>query len=75
MKIRDDVNEYGTPVTVLRCESCGAEFSVCPAVLDINLDNWKGCLALECESYSEGRDVDKMIEEGLVKIVRDPTVH
>jgi hypothetical protein len=70
MKLRDDVNEHGTPITVFQCEVCGAEFSVCPAVLDEHLDNWRGCLAPSCASYDESRDADKMFEEGNVKFVR-----
>lgn len=68
MKIRDDVNEYDTPVTVFWCETCGREFTVCPAVHDSRLDNWKGCMDPACESYDPNRDVDKMLEEGKVCI-------
>lgn len=71
MKIRDDVNEHGTPLTVFRCEFCDKEFSVIPAVPDINLDNWKGCTAPDCESYDEKRDVDKMIEEDGVTLIKE----
>jgi hypothetical protein len=71
MKIRDDKNEHGVRITVFRCEFCGEEFSVCPAVPDINLDNWKGCLRPQCESYDEERDVDKMIEEGGVTLMKE----
>ncbi len=67
MKIRNDVNEQGTPITVFQCESCGVEFSVCPAIPDIDLDNWKGCMRPECDSYDEERDVDKMMDEGTVR--------
>jgi len=45
VKLRDDKNEHGTPVTVFECEYCHREFTVCPAVPDINLDNWDGCTA------------------------------
>lgn len=63
MKLRNDVNEYGTPITVFRCEFCQQEFTVCPIVPDIHLDNWKGCTSPDCESYDEARDADKMFEE------------
>ena len=75
MKIRDDVNEHGVPITVFRCEYCGEEFSVVPAIPDINLDNWRGCLRPECESYDESRDVDKMLAECKVELLREPTKH
>lgn len=66
MKIRDDVNEYGTPITIFICEFCGREFSVCTAIPDENLDNWKGCLAVECDSYDESRDIDKVFDEAML---------
>jgi hypothetical protein len=56
MKLRDDVNEYGTPITVFRCEFCGGEFTVCPEVADDRLDQWRGCLAEDCASYDPSRD-------------------
>lgn len=65
MKLRNDVNKHGTPITVFRCEYCGCEFTVCPAVPDIHLDRWKGCLGPDCASYEEGRDVDRLIEDGV----------
>lgn len=57
MKVRDDVNEYGTPITVFDCESCGQEFTVCPAAADDRLDHWRGCLDEGCPSYDPSRDV------------------
>lgn len=64
MKIRNDFNEYGTPISVHICEFCGREFEVCPAVKDENLDGWRGCLSPKCDSYDPERDVDKMLESG-----------
>lgn len=58
MKVRDDVNEYGTPITVFDCESCGQEFTVCPAVADDRLDQWSGCLQEDCPSYDPARDAE-----------------
>ena len=75
MKLRNDVNELGTPITVFQCEYCCEVFTVCPAVPDINLDNWKGCTGPDCESYDEKRDVDKMIEEDGVELMKYPTKH
>lgn len=64
-KIRDDVNEYGTPITVMKCEFCGVEFTLCPAVPDERLDQWDGCLDTVCSSYDPARDVDAMIFFGM----------
>lgn len=69
MKIRDDVNEYGTPITVFKCDYCNEEFSVCPAVPDYKLDQWKGCQMKWCESYEEDRDADKMFDENKIKFI------
>ena len=75
MKLRDEINEHGTPVTVFLCEYCEREFTVCPAVPDINLDNWQGCTAPDCSSYDEERDIDKQIEEGGVTLMKEETRH
>lgn len=75
MKLRDDVNKHGTPITVFRCEYCGKEFSICPAIPDINLDNWRGCLRPECESYDETRDADKMLFEDKTAELLETTYH
>lgn len=53
MKIRDDVNEYGTPISYHKCEYCGVEFSVCPA-----FDNVDGCSVYPCQSYDPKHDID-----------------
>lgn len=66
MKIRNDVNEFSTPVSVHICEFCGVEFTVCPPVPDEKLDDWRGCMALECKSYDPERDADKFFDEGKV---------
>lgn len=66
MKIRDDFNEFGTPITVHLCEFCGNEFTVCPPVLDEKLDQWRGCLAVECPSYDPKRDIDKLFDNPLI---------
>lgn len=64
-------NKYSTPVTLLKCESCKHVFTVCLAVEESNLDNWRGCLGVGCESYDESRDIDKVWGEaqlfGLIK--------
>ena len=54
----ESVNEYGTPITVLVCESCQQQFSVTPALAPDEYSKWKGCTAPECPSYSLDSDVD-----------------
>jgi len=56
--LRNDLNEYGTPVTWFTCEFCGDEFSICPAKPEHGHDNWKGCLSDQCDSYDPSRDAD-----------------
>lgn len=69
-KIRDDINEHGTKITVFLCSYCGSEYSVCPAVPDNKLDRWDGaCTAPDCESYDPARDVDAMLFFGVCKLV------
>jgi len=75
MKLRDDTNDYGTPITVFQCEFCGVEFSVCPAVRESRLDNWRGCMTPECESYDETRDGDKILFEDRSAELLKTTLH
>jgi hypothetical protein len=59
--VGESVNEYGTPVSVLRCASCGAVVSICPLIKDP--DAWgDGCLADTCASYDIERDMDLFFE-------------
>lgn len=72
MKIAESVNDYGTPVSVHVCETCGNSFTLCPLVTDKESTKWPDCLAQECESYDEDRDVDKLFDDGEEwKIVRE----
>ena len=57
MKLGESVNEFGTAVSVHICETCGQEFTCCPARPDDN-DNWKNCLSVDCSSYDIMRDAD-----------------
>lgn len=70
MKIRNDVNEYGTPIAVYWCDTCGEEYTVCPA--PENDDAWQNCLSTECASYDPERDVDKLFDSDSDRIVREP---
>lgn len=58
MRIRDDVNEYGTPVTWIKCDSCGSEVSICPAVGEESPTMLKYCMTPGCKSYRPECDVD-----------------
>lgn len=54
--VGETVNEYGTPVSVLRCATCGEVVTICPVR---TTEQWgEGCLADTCASYDIGRDVD-----------------
>ncbi len=67
MKIRDSVNEFGTPVSVHVCEFCGDQFTVCPArITDKEINSYRGCLAPGCESYDPQRDVHLLMETGQI---------
>jgi len=57
-KVREDVNEYGTPVSVHNCQTCGGEFTLCPLIPDDDAHRWPDCLSPECESYDPHRDAD-----------------
>jgi len=59
-KQRLGVNEYGTPVSIHVCSSCGDEFTVCPPA---GPNFGEGCLAPLCPSYIE-RDVDYLLAAG-----------
>ena len=61
-KTGERVNEYGTPVSVHTCQTCGMEFTLCPLVPDDKSDQWPDCMALECESYDPHRDADILFQ-------------
>ena len=72
MFIRDDVNEYGTPITVHQCDTgaCRREFTVCPAVPPEIRDQWDHCMNEDCDSYEPMRDGDLYF--GLDMVVAGP---
>lgn len=70
-KIADTFNEFGTPVTMFSCPGCNTTFTVCPAVPDDKLDQWSGCLGIDCSTYDPDRDADKLFEQGKVLRVGD----
>ena len=62
MKLRNNYNRFRTPVSVHRCDACGAEFTVCPPAK--NDSDWDGCMAENCDSYDPSRDIDKLFDGG-----------
>lgn len=76
MYLRESTNDYGTPVSVFRCDSCGVEYTVCPALREDERaqEDADGCLSEECETYDPARDVDRLFDgaEGEAKISRLP---
>ena len=60
-------NEYGTPVSVHRCEACGEVFRVCPAAKP-GQAGWENCLGPDCSSYDPTRDADKFFDREVVPI-------
>lgn len=53
-------NEFGTPISMHTCRSCGEPFTVCPPRDD---EEWGGCcLAETCGSYDLTRDADLLWE-------------
>ena len=67
MKIREDVNEYGTPVSVHECTDCKNTFTVCPPADD----DWGGCQAESCPSYDLKRDADRLFDADDPRICRE----
>lgn len=67
------LNEYGTPVTVMVCTSCGHEFTVCPALpKGREVELWgTECLGDLCPSYDITRDIgiffEPAAEVGLIR--------
>lgn len=48
MHLGYDVNDYGTRISRHRCETCGADFTVCPAAFPER--DWRDCMATTCAS-------------------------
>jgi hypothetical protein len=80
--IAETFNEYGTPVSMFRCSGCSTTFTVCPSVPEERRDQWSGCMGVDCTTYDEARDGDKLFDAGKVQRVGDrshiclvPTTH
>lgn len=63
-------NEHGVLVSHHVCQGCGRDFTVIPAAK--SEEGWEGCMAPDCGSYDPDRDVDKMLEEGSVELIKVP---
>ena len=64
MKIRDDVNEYGTKISVHKCADCGEEYTLCPA----QPGDFGGCQDEDCSSYDPKRDVLEILKNAHAKL-------
>lgn len=71
MKIGMSRNECGTLISLHRCETCGKEFTLCPARSD-DAPGWENCLARDCASYDEARDADRLFDRDDPAIKRVP---
>lgn len=73
MKIGMSKNEYGTPVSVHICDTCGTQFTVCPAILNEKI-GWENCLGIGCKSYDKNRDADRLFDNGACNVCRSPAI-
>lgn len=53
MFIKLSKNKYGTEISIHKCDTCGKEFSVCPATPD----GYPDCLSTECDSFNPDCDL------------------
>ncbi len=60
IKICEDVDQDGTPISVHICGDCNALFTVCPPYDE----SWGGCLVEPCTSYDDSRDLDEQFGSG-----------
>jgi hypothetical protein len=69
-----DYNEYGVRYTRLRCDVCGQEFTLTPAVTrDDTCGRPPGCDGPDdpgCVSYDRSRDVSALLSDGAELIAR-----
>lgn len=63
MKLGMSTNEYGTAVSVHRCDTCQRVFTVCPAVGPGKAGHWDHCLSSDCQSYDPRRDFDLFFDD------------
>ena len=62
-------NDYGTPVSMHICDTCGEPFTNCPVPSDPRSPLYAGCTATTCGSYVEAWDIDKVWDavQGIVQ--------
>lgn len=65
--IKEATNDYGTPVSAFVCNTCGNPFTVCPAVTEVQHDEWQNCMSEDCDSYKPTRDADLYFGTGMVE--------
>ena len=65
-RIGESTIEYGTKVTVHICDTCGRQFTICP----VDTEGFFGsdCLAVDCPSYDDRRDISK-VWSGIQKFI------
>jgi hypothetical protein len=69
MHIGFEHNEYQVPVSKHICDTCGTEFTVCPAIRP-GRRGWDNCLGRDCDSYEPHRDIDLFLDAGMVGVVK-----
>jgi len=57
MYLRTEPNRHGTGTSIHKCNTCGEEFSVTPAVSEES-QGFVNCLSPDCASYDPERDLD-----------------
>lgn len=62
-------NEYGTEISLHKCDVCGVEFSQCPARKQND-----PCQGIDCKSYDPNHDVELMLADG-AELMREETKH
>lgn len=50
-------NEHDIKVSCHKCDTCGGEFTVAPAIEE-GVAGWENCMSDECASYDPHRDAD-----------------
>jgi len=66
-------NEYGTPATFCKCDTCGRIYTVVPVIDDKHILA-RVCTYPECDSYDPSCDVDLLFDAGFEGCIqRRPT--
>lgn len=70
--VKKEPNEYGTGTSYHVCDTCGEEFTICPAK-EPEDRGWDHCLSDKCPSYDPSRDVELLFMSN-TEIAREKTV-